>query len=850
MVRFLLENSLGAWWATRHSDSPSIKGFSYLRFLDDGAPAAGMFPGWPARAAEVTVMDPCGGSGHFIVAAFEMLRRMRMEEEGLSEAAAADATIRDNIFMLEIDPRCTQIATFALVFAAWKASGYRPLPVPNIACSGIAVEGQLDDWLKLAGEDSRLSTSLERLYNLFRQAPTLGSLIDPANVPEAERMWSAEYDEVAPLLERALARDRLRYDPVTAVISAAARGLTSAAKLLSRKYTLIATNVPYLARGRQNEVLATFCRLHYPIAKADLATCSLVRCTNLVHPGGTYATVLPQNWLFLVSYRELRRELLQGQMWNLIAKLGEKGFASSAAAGAFACLLIGTASSPVKDHEVAGLDVSGGNSAYGKAQMLQGNSISRSIQLRQIDNPDSVVTFSEVGHGRPLAEIAESAHGITTFDGLRFILVFWEVVNWTDMWLPCQTTVTEIRLYGGRETIIRWENEVGGLAELVEAMKSNGYTSGVWKAGQQIWGRHGVVVSLMRDLPVCLYTGQPFDANVGVIVPRNPDHLGALWAFCSSSVFRDAVRRIDTSLKVTSSTLTKVPFDLHYWLAKAEDAGPLPEPHSDDPTQWLFGGHPAGSTAPLQVAVARLLGYHWPQQNPDRPNSHADTDGIVCLPPVAGEQPAAERLRSLLVASYGDEWSLAVHQKVLADVGFQDKEVADWLCDSFFEQHCRLFHNRSFIWHIWDGRRDGFSALVNYHKLNAANLDKLIYTYLGNWIETQRAHAELGVAGADGRLVAALELKKKLELIRDGEPPYDIYVRWKSLAEQPIGWNPDLNDGVRLNIRPFVTAGALRGKFTINWNKDRGKNPDGSERLNDLHHTRAEKLAARAFSRG
>jgi hypothetical protein len=54
-----------------------------------------------------------------------------------------------------------------------------------------------------------------------------------------------------------------------------------------------------------------------------------------------------------------------------------------------------------------------------------------------------------------------------------------------------------------------------------------------------------------------------------------------------------------------------------------------------------------------------------------------------------------------------------------------------------------------------------------------------------------------------------------------------------------------LADGVRLNIRPFVTAGVLRSRFTINWNKDRGTNPDGSERINDLHETRAEKLAAR-----
>ena len=70
-------------------------------------------------------------------------------------------------------------------------------------------------------------------------------------------------------------------------------------------------------------------------------------------------------------------------------------------------------------------------------------------------------------------------------------------------------------------------------------------------------------------------------------------------------------------------------------------------------------------------------------------------------------------------------------------------------------------------------------------------------------------------------------------------------MRWKPLAEQPLGWQPDPNDGVRFNIRPFVTAGVLRAKLSINWNKDRGKNPNGSERLNDLHYTLVVKRAAR-----
>ncbi len=183
MVRFLLENSLGAWWAARHPGSPLLKEYDYLRYRDDSTPAAGTFPGWPARSAEVTVMDPCCGSGHFLVAAFGMLRRMRMEEEGLSEVEAADAVLRDNLFGLELDPRCTQIAAFALALAAWKVGGYRELPVPNIACSGIGVGGRVEEWTALAGDDVRLQTTLERLYYLFRDAPTLGSLIAPPTCP-------------------------------------------------------------------------------------------------------------------------------------------------------------------------------------------------------------------------------------------------------------------------------------------------------------------------------------------------------------------------------------------------------------------------------------------------------------------------------------------------------------------------------------------------------------------------------------------------------------------------------------------------------------------------------------------
>ena len=146
---------------------------------------------------------------------------------------------------------------------------------------------------------------------------------------------------------------------------------------------------------------------------------------------------------------------------------------------------------------------------------------------------------------------------------------------------------------------------------------------------------------------------------------------------------------------------------------------------------------------------------------------------------------------------------------------------------------------------MWDGRKDGFAALLHYHRLDRATLEKLTYHHLGDWLERQEADIRAGIPGADLRLKAARDLQAKLRLILEGEDPYDIYVRWKPTAQQPIGWEPDLDDGVRLNIRPFVTAGILRSKVNVKWKTDRGADPDGSERINDRHLSLAEKRAAR-----
>jgi hypothetical protein len=488
-------------------------------------------------------------------------------------------------------------------------------------------------------------------------------------------------------------------------------------------------------------------------------------------------------------------------------------------------------------------------------------------QAKQLDNPDARVAFEEV-QGELLEKYAGSYQGIKSGDDCAKRRFFWEQL-WTQQWIPLLSTVENTIYHGGMESVIDWQNQGSNMARL---------------QGNSAWKKTGISVSQMRHLPVALFHGSKFDSNVSVLPIKNDANLPAIWCFCSSPEYHDAVRQIDQSLKVTNATLVKVPFDLEYWTKIAKETYPngLPKPYSNDPTQWIFHGQPAHSDNPLQVAVARLLGYHWPPETDSEMeladearalvqksqllNAYADEDGIVCIPPVRGEASASDRLVNLLAAAYGDAWNSDTLSQLLKQADYADKSLEIWLREKFFTQHCKLFQHRPFIWQIWDGLRDGFAVLVNYHKLDTKLLETLIYTYLGDWIARQLQDKANGIDGAEEKIAAAETLKKRLELILLGEQPYDIFVRWKPLEKQSIGWNPDLNDGVRLNIRPFLSvpdvgkrdAGVLRDKPNINWNKDRGKDVAsapwygtfGGDRINDHHLSLEEKMVLFKLERG
>lgn len=902
MVEFLLHNSLGAWWQTRHPGVPCPVTMTYLRTLNDGTPAAGTFEGWPDGLKDFKLLDPCCGSGHFIVAAFHLLVPMRMQTESLSAGEAVDAVISDNLHGLEIDPRCVEIAAFALAMAAWtypdlpshasggegEASaapiGFRPLPPFNLACCGLKVSAKAEDWAALVPDDAPhaalLRQDLKLLHASMCEAPLLGSLLDPwRSLPND--LATSDYGGLQTMLSTALTQERAGLssdgeDLWDAAVSA--QGLLEAARILAESFHLVITNVPYLARGRQSDHLRAFCATHYPEAKNDLANVFLERNLELaLDDKGVVQIVMPQNWLFLTSYKKQRESLLKRVRWNLLARLGPGAFETISGEVVQAILLTLTHAPAPKGFQLRGVDAGAPKGSQEKAALLREGGVVAVSQKAQLTNPDVTVAFGEIGGTSLLKKFADSIQGFGTSDNAPFIRYFWELSHIPLGWEGIVSAVDSTSEYGGRESLLCWENGGGRYFRHAMALKGEGRLGG-WKSGFDAWGRIGVSIAEMRDMPCTIYQGEKYDNTAHAVIPKSQDNLLPLWCFLSSGSLVDELRKLHQGLKVSNHALLNVPFDLAHWRRIAAERYPngLPKPYSDDPTQWLFHGHPRPANSSLQVAVARLLGYHWPAETDTKMElsnkarawiaesaklaAFADDDGIVCLPPVRGKKSAAERLLDLLIAAWGADWQQGILDKLLAQADCAGNDLDYWLRDRFFEQHCKRFRYRPFIWHVWDGLKGGFAALVNYHKLSRRNLETLIYTYLGDWIRTQEHAAHDGVDGAELRLAAAQSLKAKLEKILEGEAPYDIFVRWKTLESQPIGWDPDLNDGVRLNIRPFMAAEVLRHnkkpKLNIAWDKDRGKDVESApwfkvfkgDRINDHHLTLAEKRASRGMS--
>jgi hypothetical protein len=211
--------------------------------------------------------------------------------------------------------------------------------------------------------------------------------------------------------------------------------------------------------------------------------------------------------------------------------------------------------------------------------------------------------------------------------------------------------------------------------------------------------------------------------------------------------------------------------------------------------------------------VCRLLSYL------AKATIEADPDGIVPLVPCGNEQILAERVRNKMEAMLDAERSHMFESEIINLLG-RRATIESWLASQYFKYHLGLYKRRPIYWHIVSD--DGsFGVIVHYHRFNLDRLKKLRSVYLDDFITCMKL--EIGrlaketdtdsrsrLAELEGNLKSAEALDDKLRMIEEGE--YAIKVPWKSEADQPKGWRPDLDDGVKVNIAPFEAAGVLAVK--------------------------------------
>ena len=213
----------------------------------------------------------------------------------------------------------------------------------------------------------------------------------------------------------------------------------------------------------------------------------------------------------------------------------------------------------------------------------------------------------------------------------------------------------------------------------------------------------------------------------------------------------------------------------------------------------------------------------------------ADEDGVVPFAPLSGETGLLDRVHQELAVLFPEQNANLVEVEIANELKHKVKgyksagSIGEWLENVYFEYHAGLYKRRPVIWHISSsqGRAPfAFGVLCHYHKFDANRMAKLRSSYLRDAIETFRREAAL--AGREGRaedrieLQAGLEeaeaLDRKLQAVQEGhrEGPaggdrdYRILTPWKSVEERPTGWDPDIDDGVKINIAPLQKAGVLR----------------------------------------
>ena len=421
IVRYLVENSVGRLWMLNHPSSRLIEKMDY--YVEPTGDETDFLR--ITEPEQLTVMDPCCGSGHMLTYAFDLLYAI-YEEEGYAPSEIPTQILTHNLYGTEIDPRAAALAAFALMMKA-RARQRRFLrsPVlPNIQVIE-PVEFNAAELDQLAGVEG--STQAGRYFwQSFIHADVLGSLIAPdaAALPGAkERLASITSDtlDISGLHSRA-------------------EQVVVQAEYLSRSYAVVATNPPYMGSSNMGQVLSSWVKKHHPQAKSDLFASFIERCLKLANAEhGLVSMITMQAWMFLGSFEKLRRHILRDAPPTTMLHLGERAFDSIGGE------VVSTTAFVLEQARSTGeaceyIRAVPGNSEAEKEHLLR-DALTGTSDLRFSARPHALLALpgarlaywlspamtQAFTMGKPLGEVAEPKVGLQTGDNARFLRQWFEV---------------------------------------------------------------------------------------------------------------------------------------------------------------------------------------------------------------------------------------------------------------------------------------------------------------------------------------------------------------------------------------------------------------------------------------
>ena len=585
IVRYMVENSLGRLWVEGHGKPENADWKYYLEEAQQEEQVKAELEKLRAehknmKPEQIRFLDPCMGSGHILVYAFDVLMDI-YTVCGWSERDAAKSILRHNLYGLDIDRRAYQLAYFAVMMKArqYNRRILSPENQPNLA-----------NFADVMGvEREMLSGSIRRFAEQFEFADTYGSLMT-VTAPDDIDAAVSDFSPTFGLTLRQLDMMMKIYN------------------ILGQKYDVVCTNPPYMGGSGMNAKLSEFVKKYFPDSKSDLFACFIEKCGQLAKPHGFYAMITQHAFMFLSSYENLRRKLMLKTTVNM-AHLGARAFDEIGGEVVQTTAFVMTGH--IKDYKgtyARLVDTVGENEK--RDLFLSGEKRYAAKQENFSKIPGMPVAywvsekiFNAYVNYPALGKIAAPRKGNSTSDNNRFLRLWHEVDNHkmnlhattidkeeskTKRWYPYNKGGGYRKWYGFNEYLVDWYDDAAEIRKIKTAVIAN----------YQYFMKPGLTWSTLTSGSFSIRwfdEGYIFD-NGGCCIFELGNKREFLCALLNSKVFSYIFGQLNPTLNFQSGEVAKFPIiytdNQEIKTLTLENIKMSKEEYDSFETSWDFEGHP------------------------------------------------------------------------------------------------------------------------------------------------------------------------------------------------------------------------------------------------------------------